>query len=80
MLKFTRKAKGHFVTPIESGVHLIECISGHESTEVSWSLLNNSGHTETCTKVQVSSNLPVLGLTYDRLIKKLQTCVFTTIK
>ena len=29
MVKFTRKARGHFVTFIESGMHLIKCISGH---------------------------------------------------
>ena len=29
MVKFTRKATGHFVTLTESGMHLIACISGH---------------------------------------------------
>ena len=29
MVKFTRRAMGHFVTLIEYGMHLISCISGH---------------------------------------------------
>ena len=29
MIKFTRRAIGHFVTLIEIAVHLITCISGH---------------------------------------------------
>ena len=29
MVKFTRKATGHFVTLIEIAMHLITCISGH---------------------------------------------------
>ena len=29
MVKFQRKATGHFVTLIEIGMHLIMCISGH---------------------------------------------------
>ena len=31
MMKFARKAKGHFAMLIEVGMHLIECISGHNS-------------------------------------------------
>ena len=31
MVKYTRKASGHFVTLIEIGMHLTECISGHNS-------------------------------------------------
>ena len=30
MVKFTWKARGHFVTLIEVGMHLIACISGHK--------------------------------------------------
>ena len=29
MVKFTRRATGHFVTLIEISIHLITCISGH---------------------------------------------------
>ena len=29
MVKFTRRAMGHFVTLIEIAMHLITCISGH---------------------------------------------------
>ena len=29
MIKFTRRATGHFVTLIEIAMHLITCISGH---------------------------------------------------
>ena len=29
MVKFTRRATGHFMTLIEVGMHLIMCISGH---------------------------------------------------
>ena len=32
MVKFTRKAMGHFVTLTEIGMHLIECIAGYNST------------------------------------------------
>ena len=31
MVKFMRKARGQFVTLIKVGIHLIECISGHNS-------------------------------------------------
>ena len=31
MVKFMRKVKGLFVTLIEISIHLIECISGHNS-------------------------------------------------
>ena len=30
MVKFTRKARGYFVTLTESSMHLMECISGHK--------------------------------------------------
>ena len=30
MVKFPRKARGHFVTLIKVGMHLIECISGQK--------------------------------------------------
>ena len=32
MVKFTRKARGHFVMLIESGMHRFECIAGHNSS------------------------------------------------
>ena len=32
-VKFTRKARRHFVSLIESGIRLIECISGHNSSK-----------------------------------------------
>ena len=31
MVKFRKKARGHFVTLIQIGMHLIECTSGHNS-------------------------------------------------
>ena len=31
MIKFTRRARGNLVTFIQIGMHLIECISGHNS-------------------------------------------------
>ena len=39
MVKFTRRATGHFVTLIESGMHLITCISGHRKFGVSKELI-----------------------------------------
>ena len=33
MVKFTRKARRHFVSLIESGIRLVECISGHNSSK-----------------------------------------------
>ena len=33
MVKFTRKAMGHFVTLIEASMHLVDRVSGHDEIQ-----------------------------------------------
>ena len=52
MIKFTRRATGHFVMLIEIAMHLITCISGHmPKTGINHEMLSKIGFADIISKL-----------------------------